>query len=294
MIRLINQSSKDHKTNKSHKTSKISPTSKSHQTKIAHPASRINPAFEKARKQLRGLSNKKLLSDLEALNQRERKLKVHVLLYLSEIDTRALYLPMGYSSLFEFCTGHLGYTRATAARRIRSARAAAWYPEALTMLRSGEINITTLSMISDILNQENHDEILSEIRSRSTRQVELLVSRHRPVHVIRDTVRPVCVVRRMLESGATCGASGDKISSLSAETELANRCNSMGDESPDISKSSPSAGTRSGNQDTHTDDGHNDNNSKSSLSAETKLSASGHSEKIILEQRLKLGFSVSP
>jgi hypothetical protein len=186
------------------------------------------------------------------INQKELRLKVLVLLYLSEIDTRQLYLPMGYSSLFDFCTMHLKYTRATAARRIRSARAAARYPEALDMLVSGEINITTLSIICDILDRDNYINILSEIRNKSTRHVEMLVSRHRPVQIIRDTVRPICIKKRVEIIPEIIG--GD--SSSSAETNPANP-----------------------------DDEERRNSNKTSSSAETR---------IILEQYLKLGFSVSP
>jgi hypothetical protein len=218
--------------------------------------SQISQRFERTRKQLRHLSNKKLLSNLENLNQRERKLKILVLLYLSEIDSRQLYLPMGYSSLFDFCTMHLGYTRATAVRRIRAARTTARYPEALNMLRSGEINITTLSMISDVLDSENHEKLLDSIENKSTRQVEMLVSRHRPVPVIRDIVRPVCVTRRVAIAPEVSG------SDSSAESNHAD---------PDAEKSRKS--------------------NKISSSAGTNALSRG---RVVLEQRLKLGFSVSP
>ena len=223
---------------------------------------KTHPAFEKTKKQLEALSDKKLLSDLEKINYQERRLKALVLLYLSELDKRKLYLPIGYSSLFEFCTGHLGYTRATPARRIRSARAVARYPEAPAMLLSGEINITTLSMISDILDQDNHEEILSKIKNKSTRQVELLVSRHRPGRISRDMIRPICIMRRAVESPAACSTGS------SAETKIFNQEPAKGGERCKSNKISSSAGTR--------------------------LSTGSPPEKIILEQRLKLGFTVSP
>ncbi|MCK4351232.1 MAG: hypothetical protein KAX13_10250 [Candidatus Krumholzibacteria bacterium] len=202
-----------------------------------HPAARNHPSFDKARKQLEGLSDKKLLSELEKLDYKERRLKVLVLLYLSELDKRKLYLPLGFSSLFDFCTYHLRYTRATAARRIRAARATTKYPEALSMLLSGEINITTLSMISDILDQDNHKEIFSEIMGKSTRQVELLVSRHRPERIARDIIRPVCVMRRIEKSQSACGAGS------SAETDSSNPDVTGGAGNPWTSKSGSSAET---------------------------------------------------
>ena len=264
----------------------------------ANPKSKINPAIEKVIKQLRGLSNKKLLSDLEDLNNKERKLQVLVLLYISEIDNRDLYLPMGYTSLFEFCMGHLGYTRSTAARRIRSARTAAKHPKALEMLRSGEINITTLSMISEILDRDNHSEILSGIKHRSTRYVEMLVSRHKPVSVIRDTVRPVCVARRVQESVAVTGSNaeinhGGRNDPASVERLIGDHGSGTGTNSQ-CSDFGTSTMTKPATMNADTADKHINNNSRSSLSAGTKLSVNGHSEKVVLEQRLKLGFTVSP
>ena len=247
----------------------------SSQSSKNHPTARNHPSLDKARKQLEGLSDKKLLSELEKLDYKERRLKVLVLLYLSEINTRKLYLPLGFSSLFDFCTYHLRYTRATAARRIRSARAAAKYPEALALLLSGEINITTLSMIGDILDQDNHEEIFSEIMGKSTRQVELLVSRHRPERIARDIIRPVCVMRRVQELAAVCDAK-------SGVGDLTAACGP-----------GSSAETDPGDPGAPMNDGRCKSN-KISSSAETKPGTGRPQEKIIFEQKLKLGFTVSP
>ena len=168
------------------------------------PPGNTSPTLEKTKKHLEIISDHELLGDLQKLTIKERRLEALVLLYLSEIDKRRLYLPLGYSSLFDFCTVKLKYTRATAVRRIRAA--ATKYPEALEMLRSGEITITALSMISEILTPDNHREMLAAIKNRSTRHVEMLVSRRRPVPVIRDTVRPICVRRRVEISPETPGA----------------------------------------------------------------------------------------
>ncbi len=277
------------------------PASKTSQTDTNNQA--LN--FDKTRKQLSALSNTKLLNDLDDLNHKERQLKILVLLYLAELDKRDLYLPMGFSSLFDFCTGHLGYTRATAVRRIRAARTCAKYPAALDMLISGEINITTLSMISDILDRDNHAELLSKIQRKSTRQVEMLVSEHRPVSIIRDSVRPVCIKRRVRESEAARGAAGDRVSGPGAETgpmdlhassiPVARSDSGIGclnlspREDTGDRKSNKLSSSAERNQAGPGDERRNSN--KISSSAGTKISPKG---RVILEQRLKLGFSVSP
>ncbi len=242
----------------------------------SHPEKKNRSSLEATRTQLRALSNTKLLQDLEDLNLKERKLKVLVLLYLSEIDSRGLYLPLGYGSLFDFCTMHLGYTRATAARRIRASRAAAKYPDALEMLRSGEIHITTLSMISDILDGDNHEQLLQEIKHKSTRSVEMLVSRHRPVPAIRDTVRPVCV-RRVVES----------VPAEDADSKPAAAAGSVAG----TAAAAGSAAGAGGRDLSPTEDTGSRKCNKLSSSAETN---SPPPSRVIVEQRLKLGFSVSP
>ena len=259
VITISHPSSKNRQRAENHPASKTDPASRVERGPRGRSAAGIGPAsaarraaltcsrFLKTRAKLRALSDTKLLSDLEDLNGRERKLQALLLLYLAELETRRLHLPLGYGSLFDFCTHRLGYTRATAARRVRAARAAAKYPEVLEMLVAGEINITTLSMISDLLGEDTHRELLDSIKHKSTRQVECLVATQRPVRAIRDTVRPICVKRRVeVAPPAGGGAVGDQ-GNLSAKK----RCKS----------------------------------NKLSSSAETR---------VVLEQRLKLGFTVSP
>ena len=77
----------------------------------------------KIRNRLRSLPGGRVIGGLKELGSKERELQATILLYLAEIDRRRLYLPLGYGSLFDLCTSSLGYTRATAARRIASARA---------------------------------------------------------------------------------------------------------------------------------------------------------------------------
>ncbi|MFO7914914.1 MAG: HNH endonuclease signature motif containing protein [Candidatus Krumholzibacteriales bacterium] len=173
------------------------------------------------RAELQSYDNKQLLSELCNLNDRERKLKVRILFYLREIDRRRLYLELGFSSMFDFCTKHLRYSRSSACRRIKAARCMGRYPEAALLLQSGEINITTLSMVSGILDDSNYQDILEKIRNRSRRDVEMLISGMNPQKVIRDRVRPVCVFRKTAEvqSTPTGGSSSERKKSVKSEKQ---------------------------------------------------------------------------
>jgi 5-methylcytosine-specific restriction endonuclease McrA len=149
------------------------------------------------RAQLQTLSDSKLLSGIQALNDRERKIRLTVLFHLREIDKRRLYLPLGYNSLFEFCTRHLGYSRSSAYRRIEAARCIGRFPEAAVMLLTGELNLSVLTLISGIITKVNIKDILSLVGGKSYRDAEVAVAMYKPIETKAwDRVKPVCVFEK--------------------------------------------------------------------------------------------------
>ena len=143
---------------------------------------------------LKSLADAALLERLCTLRGRERAVLVRILYLLNEVERRRLYVGRGYASLYEFCIDALGYSRSAAMRRIHAARCVKICPAAARLLRSGAISLTALAMVSGIINSSNAREILHSIRGRSTRDVELLISRHRPAYRFRDRVRPICLM----------------------------------------------------------------------------------------------------
>ena len=140
------------------------------------------------------LSDNRLIRQLESLRGKERKVLAGVLRHLIEMEKRRLFLPRGYSSLFEFCTQHLKYSRSAAGRRIAAARTLAKFPSLEEYLLNGEINLYSLSLVSGILTGQNLKQVISGIRNRSTREVEALVAGFRPGRILKDRVRTVCVM----------------------------------------------------------------------------------------------------
>lgn len=139
------------------------------------------------------LSDKRLLSTLTDLTRNERDLTVEILLHLGEVEQRKLHFKLGYGSLFEYCTKRLRYSDSAAGRRVQAARSLRRFPEIGDMLRQGELSLLTLSLVAGILTEETKFAVLSSIRGKSKREVERIVSRHRPVTSIRDRIRPVCI-----------------------------------------------------------------------------------------------------
>ncbi len=142
---------------------------------------------------LQSLSNHAILSRARRLARCERSLTLRVLPCLNEIERRKLHLEMGYRSLFHFCTSALGYSASAAGRRIQTARAVARYPEILDLLASNQANLTTISMVSRILNDANKDDILQQIRGRTQDDVAALVALYQPRAASPDRAREVVV-----------------------------------------------------------------------------------------------------
>ena len=116
-----------------------------------------------------------------------------------EIDTRRLYLGQGCSSLFVYCTRVLHLSEHAAYGRIEGARAARRWPGVLEMLDTGELTLSSLSLLAPHLSDENHCEVLTRARYRSKRDVEEIVAGLRP----RPDVPPL--MRRVPAAPAASG-----------------------------------------------------------------------------------------
>jgi hypothetical protein len=144
-------------------------------------------------KELRQLSNRQLLSQIQLAMRGERAMTIKILHHLNEIERRKLYLELGYGSLFDYCTRCLSYSSSAACRRIQTARCIRRYPEILAFLHAREMSLSTISLIAPILTLDNRAIILERVRGRSHREVERVVSEYKPPVYLRDRVRPVRV-----------------------------------------------------------------------------------------------------
>jgi len=149
--------------------------------------------LRKLRAELQGIDQEIILRRLDSLNDRERRLKVRILLYLREIDRRKIYLEEGYPSMFSFCTEHMRYSESTAVRRIKAERALGRSKRVIPMLLSGEMTVTGLSKIESICKPDNTEKILEQAAGCSCRELDLLRARHNPQEPSPERVKPVFV-----------------------------------------------------------------------------------------------------
>lgn len=143
---------------------------------------------------LRSLSDRDLLINTKSVVARERGITVVVLAHLNEVERRKLYLTLAHSSMFAYCTDELGYSTSAAKRRISTARCVARFPEALSLLKANEVNLSTITQVTNLIKPENSHEILERIRGKSQREVEAIVAEYQPLEALpKDRARTVVV-----------------------------------------------------------------------------------------------------
>jgi len=168
---------------------------------------------------LRSLSDNQSLASTDSIIDQDRKLTLRVLVHLHEIECRKLHLKRGYSSMFAYCTSHLKLSEPAALRRLKSARCLVRFPELCALLETGDVNLTTVSMIAKILKPENKGALLARIRGKSRREVEAIVAEHEPRAVLPpDCVRTIVVpVPRDAQTDQKCTVAGDGKKSSNVE-----------------------------------------------------------------------------
>ncbi|MBO9668079.1 MAG: HNH endonuclease [Bdellovibrio sp.] len=131
------------------------------------------------------LSNNQLLEKVKDLVQQERRIQADFLLHLREVETRRLYLEIGYGSLFDYVSKELGYSESAAYRRIQAMRLLKAVPEVEHKISSGEITLTTAAQVQSFIRTETKREgnvsldckrdLVAAIQNKSTREVEKIL-----------------------------------------------------------------------------------------------------------------------
>ncbi len=150
---------------------------------------------------LRGLSDKNLLENLNDLVHGEREITLKVLHHLREVERRHLYAKLSYSSLFEYAVKELKYSESAAQRRISSMRLLREIPEIEAKVESGALTLSALSKAQSFFRQEKEKitsvqakvQILQTLENKSLQQVQKeLVSRSsNPFSLVPERVRAV-------------------------------------------------------------------------------------------------------
>lgn len=119
------------------------------------------------------LTDKNLLIDTKNLAQTERNVTLRLLHHLKEIDHRKLYSDCRCTSLFDYCVRELGYSEASAQRRIVAARMLADIPEIGDKIENGSLTLTNISLVNQFFKKPNErKEVLKEVEGLSKKECE--------------------------------------------------------------------------------------------------------------------------
>ncbi|WP_413291281.1 HNH endonuclease [Bdellovibrio sp. HCB337] len=141
------------------------------------------------------ISNQELLLRLEKLSKTERKITHLVLWNINEIESRKLYADLGFGSMYEYLTKHLGYGESSAYRRIQSARLLKQIPHLAEKIEEGSLNLTQLTQVQKCLKEEKKMgapidlpktlEILEKIENKSSLETQkvLAIEFNQPIHM---------------------------------------------------------------------------------------------------------------
>ena len=97
--------------------------------------------------EVKKLNHQQLLSQTKLLVQKERNTHIQILHHLGEIDSRKLYLELGFSSLFDYAVKELGYSEGAAYRRIKAMKLCRDLPDIENRLQSGKLSLSSASQL---------------------------------------------------------------------------------------------------------------------------------------------------
>ena len=136
---------------------------------------------------LRTLKNKELHERLKYFLDQENKLNQEILIHLIEVDRRKLFLQMAFPSLFEYLTIGIGFSAASAQRRIDAARLMRQIPELGGQIQSGSISLVQIGKIQaasrllrkrgTVVSIADKKDILNEIQNKTVKETELIIAK---------------------------------------------------------------------------------------------------------------------
>lgn len=135
------------------------------------------------------LSDEELLGRLRRNAKSERRIQAQFLAYLAVVEKRRLFALEGYTSLFAFVVQSLGYSEATALKRIQVARKAIRFPRIYECLVEARVSLTGLSKLSPYLTEANHELLLNQSSGKSVTEIENIIVAHFPKAAVKDSVR---------------------------------------------------------------------------------------------------------
>jgi len=148
------------------------------------------------------VTDAQLEAELKDLLRAGAKTEALVVAHLAEMDARRLTL-VGGQSLFEYCQMRLGFSESEAWYRICAARTARRFPMVFELLQRRELHLTAIALVAKYLSEENHLELLAEVRGKTKRQILELLIRRFPKADVSSSLRKLPIAACALPAGPT-------------------------------------------------------------------------------------------
>lgn len=123
-----------------------------------------------------GLSDEELIARLRVETALERKVVCTFLQLLIEFSRRDLQSRSPHATLFAYCVRELKLSEGDAYRRVRTLEAAKRFPLILELLRSGELHLSAVAVLSAHLTSKNHKRLLKGAIGKSKRELEAFIT----------------------------------------------------------------------------------------------------------------------
>ena len=126
------------------------------------------------------LSDQTLLQTLADLLAQDRGTTVELLACLAEVDSRKLYLPDGYPSMYAYCVEELHLCEQAAYKRILAARTARRFPAIFGAVAQGRLHLSAVCLLAPHLTEGTANELLTAATHRTKAEIERLLAERFP------------------------------------------------------------------------------------------------------------------
>ena len=132
-----------------------------------------------------------LLRETAEYTRQERLVTTRLLVRLAAVETRELYAPAGYSSMWDYCLGELHMSDDAAGRRLWAARKCREFPALFDALADDRIHLTAVHTLAAFLRPENVDELIKAATGRSKPQLKDWLACRFPRPAEPTEIRPI-------------------------------------------------------------------------------------------------------
>jgi hypothetical protein len=118
------------------------------------------------------LSDDELLARVRTHCAANARLLADLITDLIDVEDRGIHLREACSSMFEFCKRRFAMSPSQAWRRTTAARLVRRVPALLPYVRRGDVDLSTLLLLRNVIDENNAEDLVCATRCRSKRQIE--------------------------------------------------------------------------------------------------------------------------